>query len=166
VTSASATYVIEEAPTSTTIVYAHREDAPFKIATVGDPVTGQFLGSPNPATVPATPYTFGSAGNDFVLRNFNILGDKGGTLKDVTLDTVVVYNQPKDGQISPSDRSGNGVVTCRLASDSSVQQQTCPLTCETSPDRLPGAANWDCGGTWYTHDTGSCTNFQAYLVSQ
>ncbi|KAM0703736.1 hypothetical protein Q7P35_009675 [Cladosporium inversicolor] len=162
-TSTQTESVLETAPTATTTTttYAYPENAPFKIGAVDSSAAGQFLGSPNPPTHPATPYTFGSAGNVFVFASYI-----GGVLRDVALNVLVIYNQPNDGQIGPQDRSG-AVVTCKIDSDDHAQQQqTCPLTCEASWNGGTVEANWNCGGTWYTHDTGSCTQFQPYLVSQ
>lgn len=164
VTSTHTESVLETAPTATTTAYLYPESAPFKIAAIGNSLTGQFLSSPNPRTSPATPYTFGGSGNIFTLQNFQ--NNNAGVPRDETLGVLVIYNQPKDGQIGPQDRSG-AVVTCEFTADSNgPQQQTCPLTCEASWDGSPTVANWNCGGTWYTHDAGSCTEFQAYLVSQ
>jgi hypothetical protein len=166
VTSTHTGFIVETAPTATTTAYLYQDLAAFKIAAIGNSLTGQFLSSPNPPTHPATPYKFGGPGNIFTLQNSHNYNNVGGGLKDETLDALVIYNQPNDGQIGPQDRSG-AVVTCEFTANSNgPQQQTCPLTCEASWDGLPTVANWNCGGTWYTHNTGSCTEFQGYLVSQ
>jgi hypothetical protein len=155
--------VTELLPTETVTVYNLPYETNYKIQATGDSITGpQFLGSPSPPTA----YTFGSAGNVFAYRAFGFVnGNDPGILRDVTLNYA--FATYEDGQIVPEGRSGMRV-TCKLTTDSDPQQQqqTCPLTCEATWNASPVVANWNCGGTWYTHDTGACTTFQPYLVSQ
>jgi hypothetical protein len=158
VTFASAAYVIETAPTATTTVYALPSEAPIKIQTTGSAGAGQYLSS-SPFD---NPYTFGGPGNVFV--HFPDVGFGRYGLDDRTLRLPTVFDR-STGRVFPL-RNGSGAnlyCTIQAVADGG-QQQTCPFECREFDVAPPG--NWNCGGQWYTRNTGSCSAFQAYVVSQ
>jgi hypothetical protein len=167
VTFASAAYVVEEAPTATKIVYAVPSEAPFKIQTTGSAGTGLYLSSslnrPNTGAGPDA-YTFGGPGNVFVYLPDVGFGPFG--LDDSTLRVDTVYDR-SSGRVFPLRFTGsfgtNMFCIIQAAADGG-QQQTCPFECREFDVAPPG--NWNCGGQWYTRNTGSCSAFQAYVVSQ
>ena len=145
-------------PTQTVTAYTLPTDAPFKIQTTGSAGAGQYLSSPQAND----PYTFGGSGNVFIYYPDVGFGRVG--FQDQTLGTPAVYDQ--SGRVIPLQNGFGSNLFCTIQSRASGgQQQTCPLTCREF-DVSPSEATWNCGGQWYSRNTGSCSTFQAYVISQ
>ncbi|GAB7323799.1 hypothetical protein MBLNU13_g07250t3 [Cladosporium sp. NU13] len=145
------------AQTVTVYVSPERIGAPFKIQTFGAAGAALFLSSSRSVD----PYTFGGSGNVFRHQPDSRVPFDPIGLRDQTLGRVTVSDDA--GRVFPGDFGYFVFCTIQLAAGEALQQ-TCPLTCRSAI--LTSPANWNCGGQWFSRNTGSCSTFQAYAISQ
>ena len=144
-------------PTPTATVYALDYQVPVKIGTIGSSVNGQFISS----SALDAPYTFGSQGN-----RFYISGDSPNMVRDATLVIAILSFDAQEQVIPPTNLRTEDMIWCGL-NPGIEQQRICPLSCYAfwPFNNKHVFGTWNCGGKWSSINAGSCTQFQAYVVS-